>query len=786
MKELIEKSKRVLEFNKIIEILKTYTVSNITKEYIDSLSLMEDIKLIKGKINETTAAVSLIVKKGTPPLFGIHDMKSKIHHLKIGGYLNPKSLLEVSDNLRAARYLKNYLNEDVDVVSNLGNLLFTNKSLEDSINSKIISEEEISDSASVKLSSIRRQIIRKKESIREKLNSVISHEEDRKYLQDSIVTIREGRYVVPVKQGSKSKIKGLVHDVSSSGATVYIEPMAVVNLNNELKTLYGEEREEIEKILKEISQEVYECGEELITNQEILKELDFIFSKGKFSIDINGNPPIVNDDLYVNLIKARHPLIDKDKVVPIDIELGKDFTSLIITGPNTGGKTVTLKTLGLIVLMTKFGLHIPAEENSTVGIFTKVLADIGDEQSIEQSLSTFSSHMVNIVGILKEVDKNSLVLFDELGAGTDPTEGAALARSIMDYMLKKKIRVISTTHYNQLKIYALTTKKVANASMEFNIDTLSPTYKLLIGVPGKSNAFEISRRLGLSIDIINFAKNFIDDDNLEFEKVLKSIEEDRTKIEKHRDEIKTQEDILKSQNEKLKKEIEKLKKSKDKVIEDAKAEARKIINKARSDMELVLEEVKSIREELTKEQARRLQEAEDLLRESTRSTLRDSGEITIKKVKNYAKKLKIGDSVRVSSLNTDGIVLELPDKDDNVLVQVGVMKMKLPKKSLSLNETYNETINKNTRKIIEAKSRNINTEIDVRGQNFDDARIILDKYIDDAYLSGLKQVRIIHGKGTMVLREKIRNYLRYNKHVKSYEDSAYNEGGMGSTIVKFK
>ncbi|WP_036729147.1 endonuclease MutS2 [Peptoniphilus mikwangii] len=791
MGNLFEKSKRILEFDKVIEKLKNIIVSDIAREMASETDISTDINEINRRLDETSEAVNLIVKKGEPPLFGISAMKDYMRRVSIGGSLSAATLLSVSDFLRVSRYLKNYFNIDskdgnYPILQGLGEGLSSFKNIEDAINNAIISENEISDAASSKLASIRRQIVKKKDAIRDKLNSIVTSESDKKYLQDSIITIREGRYVVPVKQENKSKVKGLIHDMSSSGQTVYIEPMAVVNYNNELKTLISEEREEIERILQELSNMVAGVSYEIAANEDILKEIDFIFAKGKLSLDQNASRPMLNDRGYINLKAARHPLLNVKKIVPIYIYLGDEFTSLIITGPNTGGKTVTLKTLGLLTLMSQYGLHIPAQENSEIGIFDEVLADIGDEQSIEQSLSTFSSHMVNIVEILERATEKSLVLFDELGAGTDPTEGAALARAIMDYMLKKNIRTVSTTHYNQLKIYALTVDGVANASMEFNVDTLSPTYKLLIGVPGKSNAFEISKRLGLSDEIIDEARELISEDNIEFEEVLRSIEEDRSKIEEHKQKAEIEQRKLEEHNKKLERELEKIRNSREKVISDAKDEARNLLSRTKENIELVLDEIYSIKEELSVEQARKLQQAQDVLRDNLRDVANNVKKVKIEKVKNPVKDLKIGDSIRSISLSADGVVLELPDADGNVLVQMGMMKMKLPKNTL-VYSNENDTVQKTkTKKIIDRKSKLIKSEIDVRGENFDEAKIIVEKYIDDAYLSGLKTIRIIHGKGSGVLREKLRAYLKKNKYVKSATDSAYNEGGMGVTIVELK
>lgn len=788
MDEPILKSYRVLEFDKIIEKLKAMMSSELAVKYADEVKISMDKIEVVQRLKETTEAVDYIIKRGEPPLFGIYEMSGYMKRLEIGGYLTAGQLIKVGDFLRVSRYLKTYLAHDdsdlqSEILVNYSDGLMAFKKIEDTISNAIISENEIADSASQKLSSIRRQIAKKKDSIRERLSSMISSGSE--YLQDAIVTIREGRYVIPVKNEHKSKVKGIVHDVSSSKQTVYIEPLAVVNINNELRSLEVEEREEIERILQEISKKVDDVRHEILLNQDLLRDIDFIFAKGKLSLEYDGRKPIINDRGYVNLKSARHPLLDKKKVVPINISLGGEFTSLIITGPNTGGKTVSIKTLGLLTLMAQYGLHIPTMEDSEIAIFDKVLADIGDEQSIEQSLSTFSSHMVNIVEILKEITPKSLVIFDELGAGTDPTEGAALARSIMDFMLRRKIRCISTTHYNQLKLYALSTDGVQNASMEFNVDTLSPTYKLLIGVPGKSNAFEISRKLGLPDIIIRDAKKMISEDNIEFEEVLSSIEKDRTRIEEYKQAAEIESLEYKKKNEKLKKEIEKLNQEREKVLEKAREEANRLVLTTRENMELVINELSELREQMNSAQARKLQEAQDLYRESFKSAQKKN-EFVLEKADEVIGELKVGETVRATSLNSEGVVLELPDSKNQVLVQMGMLKMKLPLETLIKTNVEKEVQKTKTRNIIDKKSKYIKTEIDIRGNNFEDARVIVDKYIDDAYLSGIKEIRIIHGKGTGVLREKIRDYLRKNKYVKHYEDAPSNQGGYGATVVEFK
>ena len=791
MDNSLKRASKILEFDKVLVELKKLASASITSEYIDQVEISTQYEVVKSRLNETHEALKLIIAKGEPQLFGIVDIRSIIKRTEIGGALTAGGLLQVSDFLRVSRGLKTYLKKDsynsdeevkLEYIDKLIENLYTDKRLEDEINSKIISEEEIADDASRELLRIRRGIVAKKDAIKNKLNGILSSHAD--FLQDAIVTLRDGRYVVPVKIENKSRVKGLVHDISGSGQTAYIEPMAVVEANNDLKELYIKENLEIEKILKELSELVGETSEEIKSNQEKLIELDFIFAKARLGLNYRANMPKLNREGRINLIKAYHPFLDRKTAVPIDINLGIDFTSLIVTGPNTGGKTVSIKTVGLLTLMSQFGLLIPADEASEIAVFEKVFADIGDEQSIEQSLSTFSSHMVNIVYILKNVTPNSLVLFDELGAGTDPTEGAALARSIMDFMLERKIRCISTSHYNQLKIYALTTDGVANASMEFDVDSLSPTYRLLIGVPGKSNAFEISRRLGLPDEIIGEAKKLLSSENIEFEDVLQSIDEDRTKIREYREELEREKIDLEKENKRLQSKIKKLEDQKEKILEKSREEAKRLLLNTKENVDIILSEINEARDKISSENSKKIQEAQDLLRESIKNA-RDKSELEITKAANPIREIKVGDKVR-TSLGNLATVLELPDKKGNVLVQSGIMKMNMPKDSLTRIDVQEDTTKNNTRSILKNKATNVKSEIDIRGKNFEDAKDIVDKYLDDAYLSGLKSVRIIHGKGTGVLRQKLREHFRNVKLIKSYKDAEYNEGGDGVTVVTLK
>lgn len=790
-----DKTFRVLEYDKIVEKLTGKAESELGKKMAKAIRPSISLDEVEYLQRETKEALDLIIKNGNPPLFGIFDISHELKMAEIGGTLNPGSLLKVSDSLRVSRSLKKYMKElkeeettKFPILQGLISSLRVLKSIEDEINNAIVNENEISDNASSTLRNIRRQIINKNESIRNRLNSIISSPKYRKFLQDSIVTMREGRYVVPIKQENKAYFPGLVHDQSSSGATLFVEPMAVVELNNELRELEIKEREEIERILKELSALVAEEAENIRNNQNILQRLDFIFAKGKLALEMDGTKPLLNKDGYIDIKKARHPLLDPEEVVPIDIYLGKNFNTLVITGPNTGGKTVTLKTVGLLTLMAQSGIHIPADFNSQMGVFDLVFADIGDEQSIEQSLSTFSSHMTNIVDILDKVEENSLVLFDELGAGTDPTEGAALAMSILDHLLKLNIRTIATTHYSQLKIYALTTDGVRNASVEFDVETLSPTYRLLIGVPGKSNAFEISKRLGLQGYIIEYAKTLVSKENVEFEDVLQAIDKDRKIIEENRFEAERLKGEVEKLKEELTKEKEKTKAEREKIITRAKEEARSILRIAKEESDQIVSQLREISSEIEKDRNKKIHEAQEKLKSSLDQVESSLAQNVLNvKSKKIPKNLKIGETVEVLSLNQIGNVIELPDENGNVQVQVGIMKVNVHISTLRrAEELETEKTYTSTKKIIKSKSSTIKNEIDLRGNTLDEALLDLDKYIDDAYIAGLKEAYIIHGKGTGVLREGIKSYVKGHKHVKAFRSGKYGEGGDGVTVIELK
>ncbi|MFQ4178985.1 endonuclease MutS2 [Clostridioides difficile] len=790
-----EKSLRVLEYNKIIDLLKKKASSSLGLKYIENLVPNTDFVEVKSMLEETSEAQSIIIKRGSVGLEGIHDIEDKVKRAYIGASLDSGSLIMIADTLRVARRLRNSLSssdeEDFNypIIQSLSNSLYVYKDIEDQIYNAIISEVEISDNASSTLRDIRRRIAQKNQSIRSKLNSIISSTTYQKYLQDAIISLRGDRFVVPVKAEYRSQVAGIVHDQSSSGATLFIEPMTIVEMNNELRQLKLGEQEEIERILSELSAMVGEVSEDLISNQEILGRLDFAFSKGKLSIQMRGIEPTLNEDKYLNIKNGRHPLLDKKKVVANTIYLGRDFHTLVITGPNTGGKTVTIKTVGLFALMTQSGLHIPADYGSSMCVYDNVFADIGDEQSIEQSLSTFSSHMTNIVSILQNVTTDSLVIFDELGAGTDPVEGAALAIAVLEDINSVGAKCIATTHYSELKNYALTKSGVENAAVEFDIETLSPTYKLLIGVPGKSNAFEISRKLGLSDYVISRAKEYINTENIALEDVLQNVEKNRIKAVEDREEA----ERLKEEIERLKVEydekLEKLVSQRDKMIEKAKSEAFSIIRQAKEEVDIIIKELRSLEQErASKEKNRKIEELRKELTSSMGSLQPTVKSMIVPKVSNKEiKDLKPGEEVKVITLNQNGSVVSVDKKRKEAVVQIGIMKMTLPFKSLQkTHKDVSTNVTKSTRNIIRSKSGSVKNEVDLRGLNLEEAIMEVEKYLDDAYVAGLESVTVIHGIGTGVLKAGLQDILRRNRHVKSQRGGQYGEGGAGVTIVKLK
>ncbi|MCR1821206.1 endonuclease MutS2 [Terrisporobacter muris] len=790
-----QKSLRVLEYNKIIDLLATKASSSLGLKYIEELTPKPDYEEVKDMLEETSEAQGILIKRGHVNLGGIQDVSDSVKRAEIGAVLDPGSLLKISDNLRAARNLKRSLTpgeeEDFNypMIQSLSDSLYVYRDIEEEINNAIISEIEISDNASPTLRSIRRGILQKNQSIRTKLNSIISSTTYQKYLQDAIISVRGDRFVVPVKAEYRSQVSGIIHDQSSSGATLFIEPMSIVEMNNELRKLKLDEQEEIERILTELTKLVGEVAGDILSNQVILGKLDFAFAKGKLSLSMKAIEPILNEEKNINIKNGRHPLLDADKVVPNNIYLGEDFDTLVITGPNTGGKTVTIKTIGLFALMTQSGLHIPADYGSSMCVYDNVFADIGDEQSIEQSLSTFSSHMTKIVGILNEVNSDSLVIFDELGAGTDPVEGAALAIAILEDVNMAGAKCIATTHYSELKNYALTKDRVENAAVEFDVNTLSPTYKLLIGVPGKSNAFEISRKLGLRDYIIDRAKEFINTDNIELEDVLQNVEKNRIKAEEERAEA----EQLKKEIEYVKAEydrkLEKLNVSREKMMEKARSEAFSITRQAKEEADNILKELRNMEMEMaSKEKNKKIEALRKELADSMGNLQPSVKSMIVPKVSNKEiKDLKSGDEVKVITLNQEGTVVSVDKKKKEAVVQMGIMKMTLPFKALQIAQKEKKSIvTKSTRQIISSKSGSVKSEVDLRGLNLEEAIVEVDKYLDDACVAGLETVTIIHGVGTGVLKKGLQDVLKKNKHVKSQRPGQYGEGGMGVTIVEIR
>ncbi|NLE24611.1 MAG: endonuclease MutS2 [Clostridiaceae bacterium] len=789
-----DRALRVLEYDKIMKILSERTVSALGRTYVDDLKPVSDFYKVEERLKETSDAAAYLWRKGGAPFGGIHDIRGALKRVGIGSTLSISDLLKVGDVLRCSRVIKQFLTNDVpadwegNTALELGRQITGFKQVEDAISNAIISEDEIADRASPELFSIRRSIRQKQEGIKDKLSSIIRSNDYKKIMQDAVVTMRGDRYVIPIKQEFKSQIPGLIHDMSASGATVFVEPLSVVEANNEIKALMIREQHEIERILEELSAKVAEIIVELGINVEILSRLDFMFAKAKLARDMNGICPHLTIKRQIKIKQGRHPLLDKHTVVPIDIELGNEFTTLVITGPNTGGKTVTLKTVGLFVLMLQAGLHIPAKEGSEFGMFGSVYADIGDEQSIEQSLSTFSSHMKNIVYILKEADEESLVLFDELGAGTDPTEGAALAIAILERLTKRGICTMATTHYSELKIYAMTTEHVQNACCEFDVETLRPTYRLLVGVPGKSNAFAISQKLGLDAYIIHKAKEYLSQDNLRFEDVLSDIEKNRTQAEKEKDEAA----VLKREIENLKieakKEKDRINKEKSNIIAKAKEEARAIVMNTRYESEELLERLKELyKQGIDANNEKSLQEA--------RAGIRNLDNIEGGLVESFEqheyleapKNLKPGETVLMLNLNQKATVLDEPDPDGQVMVQAGIMKIKVNTKQLKRVDEQKESLDRINRvRVAGVKSTEVKLELDLRGLNVEEAIDKVDKYIDDAVIAGLHEVSIIHGKGTGTLRNAVHTHFKGHAHVAAYRLGSYGEGDTGVTVVELK
>ncbi len=791
MSELYDKSLIKLELDQILSQLSECAGSIAGKEACLRLRPIPDLEEVKALLEQTTAASDICTRKGNPSFSGVTDVSASLERADRGGCLQPVELLHIAAVLRCARNMKSYGDDEdkATVLDPLFQALTANKYLEDRISGAILSEEEIADNASPALSDIRRHMRIEAGKIKDSLQKMISSPAYSKYLREPIITIRQGRYVVPVKSEHRADVPGLVHDVSATGSTYFVEPMSAVNANNALKDLEFKEKKEIERILAELSAEAAAHRENITLDVQLLVQLDVIFAKAKLAYRMRAWEPMMNDEGILELRNARHPLIEPKKVVPISVRLGKDFDSMIITGPNTGGKTVTLKTIGLLTLMAECGLHIPAGDGSQLSTFDAILADIGDEQSIAQSLSTFSSHMRTIVDIVDECDDRTLVLFDELGAGTDPAEGAALAIALIEFCRKMGSRVVATTHYAELKLYAMRTKGVINASCEFNVETLQPTYKLLIGVPGKSNAFAISRKLGLSEDILKEADDLVGKSDKDFEDVLSQLETQRQQMEAARLEA----ERLRMETEKIKRQSEEytaqVQKEKDKAMEAARREAKRIIDDARFVANKTAEELKELRKQIESGDVNGINQRQTELRKGLNEAegkLR-AGQQPVKRPE-PTRAVMVGDTVELLKLGTKASVIAI-NKDGTYLLQAGILKMSAKPDEVYLLEVENPYKTKGGRPQHsgrEMKMAAMATEIDLRGMDSIEAIGVLQRYLDEAMRSNLSSVRIIHGKGTGTLRAAVQQELKRTKFVKTYRLGVYGEGEDGVTIAEFR
>lgn len=778
---------KTLEYDKILAMLKERASCCISRELVDTMEPSGDFDTVERELKLTAEAETLFYKTGRSPVDDFPDMRHCLERMHAALFLSTGELLGIASCLKAARIAKDILAKEVGEESylyNLAGLLITHRSAEEEINRCIINEDEIFNGASPALARIRRAMRLANEKVREKLNSMIRSTAYQKYLQEPIITIRNGRFVIPVKQEYRQQIPGLIHDQSSSGATLFIEPSAVVELGNEYKKLLAEEADEIERILTELTAMLAPYADEIREDLNIMGQIDLVFAKAKLSRELNAVMPRLNRNNYVRIVRGRHPLIPADKVVPIDIWIGRDYRSLIITGPNTGGKTVTLKIVGLFALMVQSGIFVPANEGSEFPVFEHIYADIGDEQSIEQSLSTFSSHMKNIVGILDKADENSLVLLDELGAGTDPIEGAALAMSILEELNDRHCICVSTTHYSEIKAFAMTHEGMENASMEFDIDRLCPTYRLYIGIPGKSNAFEISSRLGLPNSIIDKAKGFLKGEDVRFEDIISSAQSQHRIAEEERkmaEEARAELEKLRADAER---ERRKLDEDRNRLQAKAKEDAKRIVADTKREMEKLIVEIRSIKDIDRSAADRVIQAARDTLR-ATETAVNEKE--TIKKEDNTMppKTVRAGDTVNIVTLDQKATVLSAPDSKGEVMVQAGVMKLNVKLKDIRLIEEKKAAA-PTSGKFGLGAGKQVGLELDVRGMLVDEANIIVDRYLDDAYNAGLSEVNIIHGKGTGALRAGVQAFLKRHPLVKGYRMGSYGEGDAGVTVVTLK
>lgn len=798
MNRLAQKSLRTLEYFTVLELLAAQTVSAHGRELALALRPISDREEAALSLRQTTDAKEMMVKNGSPTLGGIRDITAALRRCEVGGVLNMRELLDVASLLQASRLMQAYFaeQEEKTTLTAIYHRLSGNRALEESITTSILSEEEMADGASAELASIRREMRRIGGRVRETLGRLISGERA-KYLQEAIITQRNGRFVVPVKAEHRGDVPGLVHDTSGTGATIFVEPSQVVEINNQLKVLEGREQQEIERILAALSAETAQCADALQEDYEALCTFDFIFARAKLSFQLNASEPLLTDRYRVNLQRARHPLLNQKQAVPIDIAIGDAYDTLVITGPNTGGKTVSIKTLGLLCLMAQSGLHIPASELSEVCIFENVYADIGDEQSIEQSLSTFSSHMKTIVGIMEKCARGDLVLFDELGAGTDPVEGAALAVSVIGYARQMGARVAATTHYSELKTFALTTEGVENASCEFDVSTLRPTYRLLTGIPGKSNAFAIAARLGLQPAILEHAKEQISNENTRFEDVLVELEKERRQLEKYKAEAERLRASAQSERDKAEHLRDRTQDETDRILENARLKADRILKDARMAAETVFDELEDMKKQAQKSAAdANLSAAKTALRgiitqteTELRGKARQKHTVDLAVVQN----LKAGDEVQL--LNVSGVtatVLKAPDAEGNVQVQAGIMKVMVRVEEVRpLKKKESKTAPKKQtggagHGVRELRAQAAPSEIDVRGLCAEEAILEVDQFISSALMSKLPSVRIIHGKGTGTLRAAIQSHLKRNKFCKTVRNGVFGEGEMGVTVVEFR
>lgn len=780
-----------LEYNKIIDLLSAHAGSALARERINSLAPMSNMRMVKEALTETTEAVSVILYKGSIPVGEIGNIISLLDIVRKGRALSMRELLAVSRSLAGAREVKDFLSSDVPeipMISEINSLIAPNPKMESEISRCILSEDEMADNASPELNKIRREIRNKNDSIRRKIDSYTSVGNNKSYLQEAIVTLRNGRYVIPVKREYSSKVPGLIHDQSKTGATFFIEPQAIVSLNNELRELELAEQREIERILQMLSGRVGEHYNELKNNQELLVKLDVINAKGRLSVAMEAVAPKLNLEGYLDIRAGRHPLIDMEKVVPIDVNLGDGYSTLLITGPNTGGKTVTLKTIGLFILMTESGLHIPCYEDSNIALFREVYAEIGDEQSIENNLSTFSSHMLNTANIISNADHESLVLLDEVGSGTDPTEGAALGVAMLEALKEKGAHTVATTHYTELKKYALSTEGVENASMEFDMDALAPTYKIKVGLPGKSNAFEISRKLGLDSRIIDRAISLMKESDIEFEGAVSRVEEDQKEVDLALKEARIKAAEAEKKLKEAEEKLAKAKESKHKIIEAAKEEAREIISDANRTVKEVSKELRKAVKEGRNNSSAVVADSKRKLREKSIENA-----VVMRNIKNTnipkADDLRPGTRIKLLKLGQNGEVETSPDSSGNLTVRIGALKMSAKIKDVMIIEDNKPGTKERKRrsyaKMNTAKARTISPSINVIGKNLDDAELEVSKYIDDAFLSGINEVQIVHGRGEGVLRGGIRNMLKRNKNIKSISGASYDQGGEGVTVVTF-